>query len=89
MWFAPKAVFLCPNCNSGAAERRSRLCLQHRSGTGYPTGAAIVKTLVSGFDQHVEMSVSGIGYGAGARDFAGHPNVLRLIMGDSLEEQQE
>ncbi|HVI09852.1 MAG TPA: nickel pincer cofactor biosynthesis protein LarC [Candidatus Binatia bacterium] len=48
-----------------------------------PTGAAIVKTLASGFTQFPEMKIEHSGYGAGSRDFPGHPNVLRLIVGDA------
>jgi len=50
-----------------------------------PTGAAIVKVLVSGFGPRPEMTVECIGYGAGARDFPGYPNVLRLSVGETLE----
>src|SRR5437899_2206577 len=40
-----------------------------------PTGAAIVKTLASRFAAFPEMRVEKSGYGAGSRDFPGHPNV--------------
>ena len=46
-----------------------------------PTGAAIVKTLVSRFAAFPEMKMEKSGYGAGTRDFAGHPNVVRLTVG--------
>ena len=42
-----------------------------------PTGAAIVKVLVSSFGPRPMMTTEKIAYGAGARDFSGHPNVLR------------
>ncbi len=48
-----------------------------------PTGAAIVKVLVSSFGPRPMMTTSKIGYGAGARDFSGHPNVLRLCVGET------
>ena len=48
-----------------------------------PTGAAIVKTLATRFSTFPEMRVEKIGYGAGTRDFAGHPNVVRLTIGES------
>ncbi|MGA9508899.1 MAG: nickel pincer cofactor biosynthesis protein LarC [Candidatus Sulfotelmatobacter sp.] len=47
-----------------------------------PTGAAIVKTLTSRFTSFPEMKVEKSGYGAGTRDFPGHPNVLRLTIGE-------
>jgi len=48
-----------------------------------PTGAAIVKVLVSGFGARPVMTTRKIGYGAGARDFSGHANVLRLCVGEA------
>jgi len=47
-----------------------------------PTGAAIVSTLASGFGPLPPMKVDRIGYGAGARDLPGHPNLLRLFIGE-------
>jgi uncharacterized protein (TIGR00299 family) protein len=48
-----------------------------------PTGAAIVKTLASRFAAFPEMKIEKSGYGAGSRDFPGHPNVVRLTIGES------
>jgi hypothetical protein len=48
-----------------------------------PTGAAIVKTLASRFAAFPEMKIEKSGYGAGSRDFPGHPNVLRLTIGEA------
>ena len=48
-----------------------------------PTGAAIVKTLVKRFAPFPAMTIEKSGYGAGSRDFAGHPNVVRLTIGES------
>src|SRR5271169_4443527 len=48
-----------------------------------PTGAAIVKVLVSSFGPRPMMTTKKIGYGAGARDFSGHANVLRLSIGET------
>jgi len=48
-----------------------------------PTGAAIVKTLASRFSQFPTMKIEQSGYGAGTRDFPGHPNVVRLTIGQS------
>jgi hypothetical protein len=46
-----------------------------------PTGAAIVKTLASRFTAFPQMSIEASGYGAGSRDFHGHPNVVRITVG--------
>jgi uncharacterized protein (TIGR00299 family) protein len=48
-----------------------------------PTGAAIVKVLATRFAQFPEMTVEKSGYGAGSREFPGHPNVVRLTIGES------
>ena len=48
-----------------------------------PTGAAIVKTLASRFAAFPEMTIEKSGYGAGSRDFPGHPNVVRLTIGEA------
>ncbi len=48
-----------------------------------PTGAAIVKTIAKKFGSFPSMKNSKAGYGAGSRDFSGHPNVLRLTVGES------
>ncbi len=50
-----------------------------------PTGAAIVKVLVSSFGPRPPMKTECVGYGAGTRDFAGHPNVLRISVGELAE----
>jgi uncharacterized protein (TIGR00299 family) protein len=48
-----------------------------------PTGAAIVKTLVTRFAAFPEMRIEKSAYGAGTRDFPGHANVLRLTIGEA------
>lgn len=48
-----------------------------------PTGAAIIKTLASCFSAFPEMKIEKSGYGAGTRDFPGHPNVVRLTVGET------
>jgi uncharacterized protein (TIGR00299 family) protein len=48
-----------------------------------PTGAAIVKTLARRFGAFPEMKIEKSGYGAGSRDFPGHPNVVRLTIGEA------
>ena len=47
-----------------------------------PTGAAIVKTLARRFAAFPQMTIERSGFGAGSRDFPGHPNVLRLTLGE-------
>jgi pyridinium-3,5-bisthiocarboxylic acid mononucleotide nickel chelatase len=49
-----------------------------------PTGAAIVKMVVSRFGPRPVMTTERIGYGAGARDFSGHANVVRLSVGQTV-----
>jgi len=52
-----------------------------------PTGAAIVATLCTAFGPQPPMSVAAIGYGAGTADLEGQPNVLRLMVGEAVEER--
>ncbi|CAH0343849.1 LarC family nickel insertion protein [Bacillus sp. CECT 9360] len=47
-----------------------------------PTGAAIIRTLTDEFAVLPSMQVSEIGYGAGTKDFKGHPNVVRFVLGE-------
>jgi uncharacterized protein (TIGR00299 family) protein len=51
-----------------------------------PTGAAIVATLCDSFGPQPAMTVSAIGYGAGAADLEGQPNVVRIMIGESAEK---
>lgn len=51
-----------------------------------PTGAAIVKTLATRFAAFPAMTVEKAGYGAGTREFSGHPNVVRLTIGEAVAE---
>jgi uncharacterized protein (TIGR00299 family) protein len=48
-----------------------------------PTGAAILRALSPEFGQQPAMRVDSIGYGAGTRNPADFPNVLRLNLGES------
>ncbi len=56
-----------------------------------PTGAALVRTLVTEFNAFPQLPYQYIGYGAGSRNFPPLPNILRVFMGKSndpsLEEQ--
>ncbi|MGB9597376.1 MAG: nickel pincer cofactor biosynthesis protein LarC, partial [Candidatus Poribacteria bacterium] len=48
-----------------------------------PTGAAILSTLAESFGPIPDMVIENIGYGAGTKDFAEQPNLLRVIVGTS------
>ncbi|KJE28650.1 hypothetical protein LG52_1566 [Geobacillus kaustophilus] len=49
-----------------------------------PTGAGIVKSQVSSYGPLPAMKVLSIGYGAGTRDLPNQPNVLRVVVGESI-----
>jgi pyridinium-3,5-bisthiocarboxylic acid mononucleotide nickel chelatase len=51
-----------------------------------PTGAALVATLASSFGPMPRMTIDRIGYGAGANDPPGHPNIARLFVGERAAE---
>lgn len=48
-----------------------------------PTGAAVLTTLSDSFGPMPPMRVDSIGYGAGSRDGAHGPNVLRVLIGEA------
>jgi uncharacterized protein (TIGR00299 family) protein len=48
-----------------------------------PTGAAILATLAGGHGPMPAMTVGRVAYGAGQREIAALPNLLRLIIGDA------
>lgn len=50
-----------------------------------PTGAALVAEFATTFGTMPKMSVSKIGYGLGSRNTPNRPNVLRMILGESVE----
>jgi uncharacterized protein (TIGR00299 family) protein len=50
-----------------------------------PTGAALLVTLAEGFGSLPEMLVESVGYGAGTRELAQQPNLLRLMVGETDE----
>jgi hypothetical protein len=53
-----------------------------------PTGAAILTTLAAGHGPMPAMTVARTAYGAGQRDLGTHPNLLRLIVGDSATRHE-
>jgi len=53
-----------------------------------PTGAALIKTLVSRYVDSVEVNVQNIGYGAGSKDFE-QPNVLRGMIAETTDHPSQ
>ncbi|HEY1860001.1 MAG TPA: nickel pincer cofactor biosynthesis protein LarC [Gemmataceae bacterium] len=53
-----------------------------------PTGAAILTTVVEQWTDTPAMTIERIGHGAGRREFADQPNVLRLYVGTASRERQ-
>ena len=49
-----------------------------------PTGAAVLTTLAEHFGPLPSMTVSSIGYGAGDREGAERPNLLRVLVGEAV-----
>ena len=47
-----------------------------------PTGAAIVAEFASSFGPIPPMKIERVGYGAGSKEIKGHPNLLRLFLGE-------
>ena len=52
-----------------------------------PTGAAMVRALATSFGSMPKMKIGGAGYGAGTRNFTGAANVLRVTIGESMEQE--
>jgi len=50
-----------------------------------PTGAAMLAAHATGWGNQPPMAARVQGLGAGARDIPGHPNVLRLLLGETAE----
>jgi pyridinium-3,5-bisthiocarboxylic acid mononucleotide nickel chelatase len=50
-----------------------------------PTGVALTLVLADGFGPMPALRPVATGIGAGTRDPAGHPNVVRLVVGEALE----
>lgn len=53
-----------------------------------PTGATILRMLEVEYDSLPAVRVRASGYGAGGRDTAGEPNVVRLLVGESADRNQ-
>ena len=53
-----------------------------------PTGAAIIATLSAQARPFPSLSVQGIGYGMGKKEFPDRPNLLRLVLGEGTEIYQ-
>ena len=53
------------------------------SETVTPTGAAIVRALGKHFGDPPPMKLEKIGYGTGQKEFAGRPNLFRIVLGES------
>jgi uncharacterized protein (TIGR00299 family) protein len=51
-----------------------------------PTGAALVASLAEAFGPLPPMRLERVGYGAGSRELASLPNVVRVLVGDPLPE---
>jgi uncharacterized protein (TIGR00299 family) protein len=48
-----------------------------------PTGAALLVTLCEAFTRECALDVERVGYGAGTRELAGRPNLLRATLGEA------
>ncbi len=53
-----------------------------------PTGAAIVSVLASRFSQFPSIKTQKVAYGAGTRNFKNFPNVLRLVVGETVAQHE-
>ena len=51
-----------------------------------PTGAALMTTLAAEFGLIPAMTVRAVGYGAGKSDFGDRPNLLRVVIGDTIDD---
>jgi uncharacterized protein (TIGR00299 family) protein len=51
-----------------------------------PTGATLARTLAKQFGTMPAMRVERVGYGAGQRDWPDRPNVLRLTIGEGVDD---
>ena len=54
-----------------------------------PTGAAIITTVCSEFGALPQFKLEYTGYGAGTREYEKFPNVLRVLIGETLDAQRD
>jgi uncharacterized protein (TIGR00299 family) protein len=53
-----------------------------------PTGALLITGYAESYGELPPMRLDTIGYGAGARDVKGHPNVLRVLVGEAAGDRK-
>ena len=53
-----------------------------------PTGAALIASLCSSFGALPPLTIDKIGYGVGTRVLTDRPNVLRILIGNDIDQQQ-
>ena len=53
-----------------------------------PTGALLITGYAESYGELPPMRLETIGYGAGARDVKGHPNVLRVLVGEAAGDRK-
>ena len=53
-----------------------------------PTGAALITTLAEEFGVMPQMTLEKVGYGAGTRNLAERPNLLRICLGEKKKKEQ-
>ena len=81
---APATVALL----DGAAVTGSRRAAGRAAETVTPTGAALLRAAGCRYGPMPAMRVAGSGYGAGARDVPGRPNVLPALLGEPLDDRE-
>ncbi|MDX6765714.1 MAG: nickel pincer cofactor biosynthesis protein LarC [Candidatus Methylacidiphilales bacterium] len=54
-----------------------------------PTGAALLAEFAESFTPLASFATEKIGYGLGTRDLPGRPNVVRMLLGDTIKTQSE
>jgi len=54
-----------------------------------PTGAAIITTLGEGLRTNPEMRILQVGYGAGSNDNPNTPNLLRIFIGETSDQESD
>lgn len=75
---APATAYLLRGIPIYSGEIKGELCT--------PTGAALLKHFVSGFEEMPEMKVEVIGYGMGKKDF-GRANCIRALLGETKDQK--